>query len=790
MRPVHRVAFIGNSLPRRCGIATFTTDLQRALAGRTPDIETTIIAMTDAGLHYDYPPEVGFEVRQEEFADYAAAADFINAGGFDTVSLQHEFGIFGGEAGGYIVTLLERLTVPVVTTLHTVLAEPNPAQRRVLERILALSARVVVMADKGRELLLSTYGAAEAQIEVIPHGIPDVAFVEPDAAKARLGCAGKTVILTFGLLSPNKGIEVMIDAMPAVLAARPDAVYVVLGATHPTLVREQGEAYRESLVARAGKLGIAEHVVFLDQFVDRPALLDHISMCDVYVTPYLNEAQMTSGTLAYSFGLGRAVVSTPYWHALELLAKGRGCLVPFGDAGAIGAEISALLNDEPRRQAMRRRAYATSRSMTWERVADRYAASFEAIRAPQPQGQSVRLHLVGPADDRPRLPSLSLGHLRVMTDDTGLYQHAIHAVPDRAHGYCVDDNARGLLLASALNLNQSARLPETMTATYASFVQYAFNRDTGRFRNFMSFDRRWLEAQGSEDSHGRTLWALGMAARDDVSASRRSWAAELFAAALPVVEGFASPRAWAFTLLGLTGYCQVRPDDDFATQLRLRLASRLVELLRQVETPGWVWFEEGLSYDNARLCEALILSGRATGLTGYVEAGLRTLAWLMQQQTSPSGLFRPVGTAGFTDVRLPPKPFDQQPVEAAATIAACFAAWSLTGSALWQTGASRAFGWFLGRNDLGLPLIDAETGACRDGLHPDRVNENRGGESVVSYLLSLSDMQRFERAGTTQPHTLALTGASRDMHRFSHQQFRGRLAASDISKPSGTLPAP
>jgi glycosyltransferase involved in cell wall biosynthesis len=790
MRPIHRVAFIGNSLPRRCGIATFTTDLQGALAGRAPVIETSIIAMTDAGLHYDYPADVGFEVRQEEFADYAAAADFINAGGFDVVSLQHEFGIFGGEAGGYILTLLERLTVPVVTTLHTVLAEPTAAQRRVIEQILALSARVVVMADKGRELLLGSYGALETQIEVIPHGIPDVAFVEPDAAKARLGFADKTVILTFGLLSPNKGIEVMIDAMPAVLAARPDAVYVVLGATHPTLVREQGEAYREGLVARAARLGIAEHVVFLNQFVDRPSLLDHISMCDVYVTPYLNEAQMTSGTLAYSFGLGRAVVSTPYWHALELLGKGRGSLVPFGDAGAIGAEISALLNDEPRRQAMRRLAYATSRSMTWERVADRYVTSFEGLGAPHVRRQSARLHLVAPADDAPRLPSLELGHLRVMTDDTGLYQHAIHSVPDRTHGYCVDDNARGLLLASALNLNQPPRLPEAMTATYASFVQHAFNRDTGRFRNFMSFDRRWLEAQGSEDSHGRTLWALGMAARDDFSTARRNWAVELFAAALPVVEGFASPRAWAFTLLGLNGYCQARPDDDFATQLRLRLASRLVELLRQVETPGWVWFEEGLSYDNARLCEALILTGRATGLTGYVEAGLRTLAWLMQQQTSPSGLFRPVGTAGFTDVRLPPKRFDQQPVEAAATIAACFAAWSLTGSALWQTAASRAFFWFLGRNDLGLPLIDAESGACRDGLHPDRVNENRGGESVVSYLLSLSDMQRFERAGTTQPQTLALSGAARDTHRLSHQQFRGRLVASDISKPSGTLPAP
>jgi glycosyltransferase involved in cell wall biosynthesis len=787
MRPTLRVALIGNSLPRRCGIATFTTDLQQALASGGTPAETSIVAMTDAGLDYAYPQTVGFEVGQEQPEDYSRAADFINAGGFDVVSLQHEFGIFGGEAGGHILLLLDRLVVPVVTTLHTVLATPDAAQRRVLERILALSARVIVMAEKGRELLVGTYGVENDKIEVIPHGIPDVALVEPDGAKSRLGFADKTVILTFGLLSPSKGIEVMIDAMPTVLASRPDAVYVVLGATHPNLFREQGEAYREGLVARAAQLGISDHVVFLNQFVDRPTLLEHISMCDVYVTPYLNEAQMTSGTLAYSFGLGRAVVSTPYWHALELLADGRGILVPFGDAGVIGAEISALLGDEPRRQAMRRRAYASSRSMTWERVAERYAGAFESVRAPQPVRRPARIRLVTtPADGR-RLPAFELEHLRAMTDDTGLLQHAIYNVPDRSHGYCVDDNARGLLLACSLNLINSPGLPDGVISTFAAFVQHAFNRDRGRFRNFMSYDRRWLEEQGSEDSHARTLWALGVAAKDDASATRRQWAKALFSEALPVVEGFGSPRAWAFALLGLNGYCQVKPDDDFAAQLRLRLASRLIDLLHQVETPDWVWFEEGLAYDNARLCEALIVSGRATGLTGYLEAGLRTLDWLMLKQTSPRGQFRPVGTDGFADVRSPPKAFDQQPVEAAATIAACFEAWSTTGNATWKAGAARAFDWFLGGNDLGLALVEAETGACRDGLHADRLNENRGAESVVAYLLGLADMRRFERADTTQ-----VAAPSRAVHaaqRIDLQQFRGRLVANDVSKPAGTLPA-
>ena len=365
MTPLRRIAIIGNSLPRRCGIASFTTDLQQAISTSRPNLETRIVAMTDHGQAYDYPPAVAFQIKDDNIEEYVRAADVLNAGRFDTVCLQHEFGIFGGEAGAHILVLLSRLTMPVVTTFHTVLAKPTAAQRAVMERIVEASSKVVVMAKKGRELLRSVYQVPDDKIEVIAHGIPDVAFVGPDVAKANLGFGGKSVILTFGLLSPNKGIEVMIDAMPAILKRRADAVYVVLGATHPNLVRDQGEAYRESLMARVRELGVEDHVVFLDRFVDQATLLEFISMCDVYVTPYLNEVQMTSGTLAYSFGLGKPVVSTPYWHAHELLADGRGILVPFGDAAAIGKEIAGLLTDDARRQAMCRRAYAASRAMTW-----------------------------------------------------------------------------------------------------------------------------------------------------------------------------------------------------------------------------------------------------------------------------------------------------------------------------------------------------------------------------------------------------------------------------------------
>jgi glycosyltransferase involved in cell wall biosynthesis len=740
---LRRLALIGNSLPRRCGIATFTTDLQQVLASARPDLETAIVAMTDPGQAYDYPATVKFEIKDDSVEDYARAANFLNTGKFDVVCLQHEFGIFGGAAGGLINSLLSRLVVPVVTTLHTVLADPQPAQRSVLINIVKSSDKVVVMAEKGREMLQTVYGVSAGKIEVIPHGIPDAQLTEPDAAKARLGFSSKPVILTFGLLSPNKGIEVMIDAMPSILAKCPNAIYVVLGATHPTLVRHEGERYRESLLARAQALGIESHVLFLNQFVDRATLLEYISMCDVYVTPYLHEAQMTSGSLAYSFGMGKAVVSTPYWHARELLADGRGVLVPFGDAKTTASEIGSLLTDDGRREVMRRRAYASSRSMTWERTAHRYLANFE-------RASSVHsLRVIPRKDTRTATPAptpqIQLDHLLRMCDDTGLLQHAVYSVPDRSHGYCVDDNARALLVACALTASGEQSLPEALTARLAAFIQHAWNPDIGRFRNFMSFERRWLENSGSEDSHGRALWALGECAVSDGSASRRRWAERLFSDALPGVEHFSSPRAWAFTLLGLNAFHRVTRSSK-AHRLRLILADRLMSILSGVGTDDWMWFEERLTYDNARLSQALIATGAALDVPAYSAAGLRTLRWLMSQQVSDTGVFRPVGSDSFRQARKPPRPFDQQPVEATATISAALEAWRVDGDAHWKDDATNAFAWFLGKNDLSIPLVDLETGSCCDGLHPNRVNENKGAESVVSYLLSLAEMRQLGRA--------------------------------------------
>jgi glycosyltransferase involved in cell wall biosynthesis len=789
MTPLRRIAFIGNSLPRHCGIATFTTDLQQAVSISSPDLETATVAMTDHGQIYDYPASVALQIKDGNVEEYARAADFLNAGRFDAVCLQHEFGIFGGDAGAHILMLLSRLTMPVVTTLHTVLAKPTAPQRAVMERIAEVSSKIVVMANKGRELLRSVYQVPEDKIEVIAHGIPDVAFVGPDAAKARLGYSRRSVVLTFGLLSPNKGIEVMIDAMPTILKRRPDTVYVVLGATHPNLVRDQGETYRESLLTRACELGVEDHVIFLDQFVNQATLLEFISMCDVYVTPYLNEAQMTSGTLAYSYGLGKPVVSTPYWHAEELLADGRGVLVPFGDPAATGREIADLLTDDARRLAICKRAYAGSRSMTWQRTAERYVSAFENARqghwlkafarpdskTPEPQSGSA-------------LPGMQIAHFLSMCDDTGLFQHAVHSVPDRSHGYCVDDNARALLLACALNHRGEQPLPDVLTARFAAFVQHAWNPDTRRFRNFMGFSRNWLESSGSEDSHARTLWALGECALGDASPSRRRWAASLFADALPSAEAFGSPRAWAFTLLGLDAYCAAVPDDRHAREVRPVLADRLMSLLASVETPEWVWFEEGLAYDNARLPQALMMTGMATRTPVYVEAGLRSLRWLMTQQTAPAGHFRPIGTTGFGDQRQPPRAFDQQPVEATATIAACLTASRADGDTEWKAIATRVFAWFLGSNDLSVALVDPVTGSCRDGLHPDRANENRGGESVVCYLLGLAEIRQLVRINDDQirPPALRAVGARTSP---PPPASRGNRVTTHLPEPAGALSA-
>ncbi len=754
---IRRFAVLGNHLPRQCGIATFTTHLADALGEALPHADGFVIAMNDAGRSHAYPSRVRFEIAQGDVASYRRAADFLNVNRVDALSVQHEYGIFGGKAGAYLLALLRELRMPIVTTLHTVLSEPNASQRQVLDDVIHLSTRVVVMSAAGAALLQRVHGVPRAQIDLIPHGIPVVPH-DPES-KARLGVNGKTVVLTFGLLSQDKGIEYVIDALPAILAINPDTVYIVLGATHPHVIEHEGEAYRLMLEARGQRLGVGNNLIFHNRFVSQAELVEFLSATDIYITPYLQAEQSTSGTLAYAVGAGRAVISTPYVYARELLAEGRGVLVPPRDSHAIAREIIALGGDDERREEMCARAAAHGVGMTWRAVANRHVESLMQACAERAPLRDRSLPAPTLASRPVGLPDISLSHVRAMTDDTGILQHATFSIPRYGDGYCLDDNARALLLMTLLD---DAGIDDPVViralhARYLAFVSYAFDRASGRFRNFLSYERRWLEPCGSEDSHGRALWALGAVVGRASDPGRHSLAGDLFHAALPPVAAFTSPRAWAYALLGIEEYLRAFQGDSAVAARRTELADRLLGLFARSSRPDWPWFEASLTYCNARLSQALVAAGVGTGRSDLLNAGLRSLEWLASVQVSADGHFAAIGSNGFFERGGVPATFDQQPVEACATLAACFEAHRATGDPRWAEHGRRAFAWFLGGNHLQQWLFDAGTGGCRDGVHHDRLNQNQGAEATLSFLLALHEMRTSSEVLVSQP-ALALQG--------------------------------
>lgn len=751
---IRHIAFLGNYTPRKCGIATFTSDLRNAVADQYPQAGCPVTVVNDRAEGYAYPDEVRFEIAEQDLEAYRRAATYLNYHKPDVVCIQHEFGIYGGRAGSHLLALMRELTMPIVTTLHTVLKTPEPEQRMVMDELAALSSRLIVMTEHGRAFLREIYRVPDEKIEVIAHGIPDIPFVDSNCCKHQFGVAGRRVLLTFGLLSPNKGIENVIAALPEIVAQFPDVVYIVLGATHPNLVRDSGEAYRHSLEQRARDLGVEKNVLFYNQFVEIDELMDFITAADIYITPYLNPAQITSGTLAYAFGSGKPVVSTPYWHAEELLAEGRGILVPFGDSQAIIREVIGLLSDEERANAMRKQAYALGREMTWRRVAQQYMAVFEkAFR--EPASTPSRSFSLRQRSERAELPPLCLDHLRRMSDSTGILQHATFRFPNYAEGYCTDDNARALILTTRLEEGDMVahRDISALSSAYAAFLNHAFAPETGRFRNFMSYDRKWLEEVGSDDSHGRALWALGTCVGRSRRADLKNWAMGLFHKALPEAEKVGSPRAWAFALLGISEYSHLLNGERFIHQVRGRLTERLLDLFARCEGDDWRWCEDGLTYDNAALPHALIRSGHDSGSLPTIEIGLRMLRWLAEVQTTETGHFRPIGSNGFYRRNAELARFDQQPLEAYSMITTCLSAYRLTEEEFWLDTARAAFDWFLGRNDLGLELYDRETGGCRDGLHSDRVNQNQGAESTLAFLLSYVELAAVEKTQSPRRRT-------------------------------------
>jgi len=748
-----RLAFIGNHLPRHCGIATFTADLSAAVAHAVPEAEAMVVAMNDPGSSHVYPDIVRFEIAEGEVAGYRRAAQFLNANSVDVVSLQHEYGIFGGKAGRHVVTLLRELSMPVVTTLHTILTAPSPEQRSSLEEVIALSERLVVMSDHGERTLRELHGVPADIIDIIPHGIP---FGDSASkSKERLGFAQRKVLLTFGLLSPDKGIEYVIDALPKILERHPSALFVIVGATHPHVKERHGEAYRLMLASRARRLDVDDHVVFHDRFVTDAEIAEFLAASDVYVTPYLNPEQSTSGTLARAVAAGKAVVSTPYWHARELLGDGSGSLVPVRDAAALAAAVDDLFTDDAKRAALGALAAERGRSMAWPVVAQRYVEVFETARVQERRTRLTRARseVARPAPD---LPEINLDHLTTLTDDTGLLQHATFAVPRYAEGYCLDDNARALLLMALLEDSgvMNPRKIRTFAARYLAFVAYAFDSRTLRFKNFMSYSRRWSEDVGSEDSHGHAVWALGATIGRAQDPGRSSLAGELFQAALPGLLELGSPRSWAYGLLGIDEYLRAFQGDSSVEAVRKELVGRLVGLYQAVATKDWPWFELSLTYANARLAQALIVSGSAMHSEDITSIGVNALGWLGKLQIENSDYFAPVGSDGFYERGGQKAAFDQQPIEATSMVSASLDALRVTRHAIWAEHACRAFDWFLGRNHLHEPLYDATTGGCRDGLHADRPNQNQGAESTLSFLLALVEMKGadYARIPSTRSH--------------------------------------
>ncbi|WP_246611015.1 glycosyltransferase family 4 protein [Aquisediminimonas profunda] len=727
-----RIALIGGFSPRRCGIATFTTDTYASIKAAFPTAVIDVYAMAPLTNDIGFGAPVCGTIVENDPASFIAAATEIETSCADVIWLQHEFGLFGGRAGDKILELLDRVAAPLIVTLHTVMPDPDPDQLRVMLRIVAQASKLVVMSDRAALLLGSVFGADTNQIVLIPHGVPDRPFGRAEHFKRKFGLEGRQVLMTFGLLSPGKGIEVAVAALPEIAARHPNVIYCIVGATHPNLLATEGEAYRQRLQSLASELGVESHIQWVDEFLEADTLLNWIEAADIYLTPYLGANQATSGTLSYALALGKAIVSTPYAHAVELLADDHGVLVEFNNSPALAAAIDALLDNPDLLKALQVRAYNKGRDMIWPSFAARCLEVIDAVRVDSLDDASG-VHIAAQALD---------GLLRIC-DDTGIIQHSIFSVPDRANGYCVDDNARALMLMNRMDCKETAQR-ERLTSIFAAFIESAWNEESGEFRNFMGYRRNWLEAAGSEDSCGRTLWALGATTLEGRNPQLRRWARKLYDRSSPSACNFQSLRALAFAMLGTDYVLASDQDVDGARNMLAKSGTFIHSRLLETRRKDWPWFESVLAYDNCRLPEAMLRAGLRLERPEFIQCGLETLGWIMSLQTSPSGCFRPIGSDSFGNEYALPRPFDQQPVEAWAAIDGARAAFDATHDPVWLDHAKRAYAWFSGANDRGVAVADLLTGSCNDGINPRGLNFNEGAESVLAFHLASCSIKDFE----------------------------------------------
>jgi len=724
------IAFVGNYLPRICGIATFNTDLCESVAKITANSRNIMaIAINNISEGYDYPPRVKFEIGQGNYRDYAMAANYINHSGAQCVCLQHEYGIFGGDDGIFILQLISSLSIPVVVTLHTVMKAPSPNQKKIIEQMGRTCSALVVMSAKAVEFLKTIYKIPEEKIHLIHHGIPEIPFSEEETRKVNFHLEGRPVLMSFGLLSPNKGIEVSLKAISQLVKKYPELSYIILGATHPELKKQDGEGYRIQLERQVESLGIGKNVLFHNRFVDLQTLIAYLAATDIYLTPYWSEAQITSGALAYAMGSGSAIVSTPYWYAEEMLAKNRGFLFPFGDDKKLFEILDTLLSDKELLKKSKMESYEYSRRMIWDNVAREYISLFDQVVFEYEQDVIPKI-----GSNTVVIPNLNLNHLRRLTDDTGMIEHAKFVIPKRDEGYCLDDNARALIVSARTYHLTRESLASELTSTYMGYVHHC-QREDGLFHNRINYQRKTTDEVGSDDCIGRTIWALGHLVRRPPMSGHRSIADECFQKVIPHISKF-SLRGKTYALPGLYAYLKYHQGDENVRQILLETAWWIIGQYHANKDERWHWFEDELTYDNAMIPFALLRSYRITGETKFLEVGIESLAFL-ENVCFSNGYLRPVGNKGWYTKGGEVAQYDQQPLDATAFVLAYREAFRCTGNENYIQQMRLSFGWFLGDNDLGISLYDHQSGGCSDGLKKDDINLNQGAESTLSFLMAL-----------------------------------------------------
>lgn len=737
-----KYAFIGTYPPRECGIGTFTHNLLDSVIhskkAEKGNYEGFVVAVSDHDLIYDYPQEVKLNIRQEHQEDYLRAAKYINLSGADICILQHEFGIFGGQNGVYILPLLHRLEIPLTVTLHTILKTPTYNEKAVLQEIGKMAQKIIVMSLKAIEFLVDIYEVPRDKIALIAHGVPDIMF-NPVTSKEEFKLGSRKVLLTFGFIGRNKGIETVIKALPDVVQSHPDVVYIILGKTHPNVLRHSGEEYRIFLMRLVKNLKLENHVLFLNQFIDVQDLFKYLAATDIYITPYLNEAQITSGTLSYAVGVGTAVLSTPYWHAAELLAEGRGRLFDFGNSNHLSSTIIELLDHPAELSGLKKNALEYGRNFTWPKIGEKYVNLVSTILEKEfklAEKMDTQLDFL-------ILPPFSLVHINRLTDDTGIIQHAKYGIPNLKEGYCLDDNARALLMVlMAFRQMKDARALE-LTPVYLSYIHYMQNAD-GTFRNFLSFNRNFLDKVGSEDSFGRTIWALGYLLGNAPNDAYFQAGSGVFFNAAPNFEKLSSIRSIANTMIGICYYLKTNPSDDSMTERLRNMALKLISHFRENESPDWKWFESLLAYDNGILPLALLHAAGILNDDRVTQVAFTTMDFLTTH-TLKDDYLSIIGNEKWYKKEGERSVFAQQPIDAMAMVLMYHQAYHFTKDKDYLNKLYTSFLWFLGENDMRMSLYDFETKGCCDGFESYGVNRNQGAESSLAYLIShLTVLKAYE----------------------------------------------